>query len=43
MFDQYIGDGASTFITIIAVLIGFATALGYIDFLKTKKEQKKEE
>lgn len=43
MFDQYIGDGASTFITIIAVLIGFATALGYIDFLKTKKEQKKGE
>ena len=40
MFDQYIGDGASTFITIIAVLIGFATALGYIDFLKTKKEGK---
>jgi hypothetical protein len=42
MFEQYIGDGASTFITIIAVLIGFATALGYIDFLKTKKEQKKD-
>jgi hypothetical protein len=40
MFEQYIGDGASTFITIIAVLIGFATALGYIDFLKTKKEEK---
>ncbi|HET9486566.1 MAG TPA: hypothetical protein VFO54_03990 [Chryseosolibacter sp.] len=42
MFEQYIGDGASTFITIIAVLIGFATALGYIDFLKTKKEQEKD-
>ena len=42
MFEQYIGDGASTFITIIAVLIGFATALGYLDFLKTKKEHKKE-
>jgi len=42
MFDQYIGDGASTFITIIAVLIGFATALGYLDFLKTKNEQEKE-
>jgi hypothetical protein len=39
MFEQYVGDGASTFITIIAVLIGFATALGYIDFLKTKKEE----
>jgi hypothetical protein len=42
MFEQYIGDGASTFITIIAVLIGFATALGYLDFLKNKKEQGKD-
>lgn len=42
MFEQYIGDGASLFITIVAVLIGFATALGYIDFLKTKKEDKKD-
>jgi len=42
MFEQYIGDGASTFITIIAVLIGFATALGYIDFLKVRKEHKKD-
>ena len=40
MFEQYIGDGASTFITIISVLTGFAAALGYIDFLKTKKENK---
>lgn len=42
MFEQYIGDGASTFITIIAVLIGFGAALGYLDFLKTKKEEKKD-
>jgi hypothetical protein len=42
MFNQYIGDGANTFIAIVAVLIGFATALGYIDFLKTKKEEKKD-
>ncbi len=42
MFQQYIGDGASIFITIVAVIIGFAAALGYIDFLKTKKEEKKE-
>lgn len=42
MFQQYIGDGASVFITIVAVLIGFAAAIGYIDFLKTKKEEKKE-
>ncbi len=43
MFEQYIGDGASTFITIIAVLIGFGAALGYLDFLKTKKEHKNED
>jgi len=43
MFQQFIGDGASIFITIVAVLVGFATALGYLDFMKTKKEQKKED
>jgi hypothetical protein len=42
MFEQYIGDGANLFIIIVAVLIGFATALGYLDFLKTKKEEKKD-
>jgi hypothetical protein len=41
MFNQYIGDGANIFIAIVAVLIGFATALGYVDFLKVKKENKK--
>jgi hypothetical protein len=40
MFGQYIGDGASIFITIVAVLIGFAAALGYIDFKKVKKDEK---
>lgn len=43
MFQQFIGDGASLFITIVAVLVGFATALGYIDFVKTKKQEKKED
>lgn len=42
MFEQYTADGANIFIAIVAVLIGFATALGYIDFLKTKKEEKKD-
>jgi hypothetical protein len=42
MFEQFIGDGANIFIAIVAVIIGFATSLGYIDFLKTKKEQKKD-
>jgi hypothetical protein len=40
MFDQYLADGANTFIAIVAVLVGFAVALGYVDFLKTKKENK---
>lgn len=43
MFQQYIGDGANIFIAIVAVLIGFATAIGYVDFLKTKKEQGKKD
>jgi hypothetical protein len=43
MFNQYIGDGANVFIAIVAVLVGFATALGYVDFLKTKKEQGKKD
>ncbi len=42
MFDQYIGDGASLFITIVAVLIGFVAAMGYIDFQKVKKHEKKD-
>ena len=40
MFDQYIGDGANVFIAIVAVLIGFAAALGYMDFKKVKKDEK---
>jgi len=43
MFQQFIGDGATLFITIVAVLVGFATALGYVDFMKTKKQEKKED
>lgn len=39
MTDQIIGSGADIFITIVAVIIGFAAALGYLDFLKTKKEE----
>jgi hypothetical protein len=42
MFQQYTGDGTNIFIAIVAVLIGFATAVGYLDFLKTKKEDKKD-
>lgn len=39
MTEQYIGDGANTFIIIVACLIGFVSALGYLDFLKAKKDQ----
>lgn len=42
MFEQYVGDGANLFITIIAVLVGFAAALGYVDYVKTKREQRGE-
>lgn len=41
--EQYIGDGASLFITIVACLIGFAAAAGNLDVLKTKKETPKED
>ena len=43
MFEQYIGDGASLFITIVALIIGFITAIGVLDFLGSgDKETKKE-
>lgn len=38
--EQYIGDGASLFITIVAIIIGFGAALNVIDVRKTKKEEK---
>lgn len=41
MFEQYTGDGVNVFIAIVAVLIGFAAAMGFIDFRKVKNEQKK--
>ena len=42
MFNQYVGSGADLFIIIVAVIVGFAAALGYVDFLKTTKQQNKE-
>jgi len=41
MFEQNIGDGANIFITIVAVIVGFAAAMGYIDY--KKKTQKQED
>jgi hypothetical protein len=43
MFDQNIADGANIFITIVAVIIGFAAGLGFLDFLKTTKSQEKKD
>jgi len=43
MFHQYIGSGANIFIAIVAVVIGFALAMGYVDFLKTTKKKEGEE
>jgi len=42
MFQQFLGDGANLFIVIVAVIVGFAAAMGYTDFLKTKDEEKKQ-
>ena len=41
MFHQFIGDGANIFIAIVAVIIGFAAAMGYTDYVKTTKGEKK--
>ncbi len=39
MFEQIVGDGANLFLTIVAVIIGFGAAMGYVDYLRTQKEQ----
>ncbi len=36
--EQYIGDGANLFITIVACLIGFGAAASAIDFRKSNEE-----
>lgn len=41
MFQQFIGDGANVFIAIVAVIVGFATALAFVDFKKTSEEEEK--
>ena len=42
MFDQVVGNGANLFVIIVAVLIGFATAIGFINYQKTKREDPKD-
>ena len=41
MFQQFLGDGGNLFIAIVAVILGFAAAMGYTDYQKTKEEQEK--
>lgn len=36
--EQYIGDGASLFITIVACLAAFGAALSVLDVIKSKEE-----
>jgi hypothetical protein len=43
MFQQFIGDGANVFIAIVAVIIGFAAAMGYTDYVRTTKKQEKQD
>jgi len=43
MSEQIIGEGANIFITIVAVIIGFVAALGFVDFLKVKKDEEGEQ
>ncbi len=42
MFNQNVADGANLFVIILAVIVGFAAAMGYVDFLKEKKAAKKD-
>lgn len=41
MFQQFLGDGGNLFIAIVAVIIGFAAAMGYTDYLKTRENENK--
>ncbi len=41
--EQYIGDGANLFITIVACLVAFGAALNALDVIKVKKENKTDE
>jgi uncharacterized membrane protein YwzB len=38
MFNQNVADGANLFVIILAVIIGFAAAMGYVDYLRTKQK-----
>jgi len=43
MFEQNVGDGANIFVIIVAVIVGFISAVGYLDYLRhTKNHEKKD-
>lgn len=41
--EQYIAEGADIFITIVAILIGFAAGLNVLDVRSTKKKEENSE
>lgn len=36
--EQYVGDGADLFITIVAILVAFGAGISFLDKRKTEKE-----
>ncbi|GIL24302.1 MAG: hypothetical protein BroJett042_28150 [Bacteroidota bacterium] len=42
-FEQNVGDGANLFVTIVAVIVGFVAAVGYLDKMKASKNEKKQD
>lgn len=43
MFEQVVGNPANAFLIIVAVVVGFVSALGFIDSMKTAKENEQNE
>jgi len=43
MFEQIVGSPANAFLVIVAVVIGFVSAIGFIDSKKTMKENEHNE
>jgi uncharacterized membrane protein YwzB len=39
MFEQVVANGANWFVIIVAVVVGFASAMGYVDYLRTNKKE----
>ncbi len=39
MFEQFVGDGANLFLNIVAVIVGFLAAVGFMDFQKTTSKE----